>query len=215
MSSPAVERLLLCALVVYAAWVSQSAYALKKRLQRVEPKLHDQRARVRWLQHHCLNVENLLWDGYLYDPCLPNVESTCCEWQTFGAERVCQDSLGSDCFVVSIGCNGEWGYERSIVEQTTCKVHTFDCTGDWTVPKDLEGRVTLHKLCIGDATNVGKNFISFNDMIHKVGQQTAPAHLRMGIDRWEYAGPSRWSRHLPPPSFPANNRPRGVQSSPR
>ena len=221
--SPTVERLLLCALSIYAAWVSQHAYALKTRLQRVEPKLRDTRARVRWLKRHCLNVDNLLQDGYLYDPCLPNVESTCCEWQMFGdgEKRVCQNSLGSgsgqDCHVVSIGCNGDWSYERSIVERTTCTVHTFDCAGDWPVPKDLEGRVTLYKLCIGDATNPGKNFVSFNDMLHKIGQKTAPAHLKMDIDGYEYAGPSRLVSVftvLLPPSHLSHGA-RGAQSSPR
>jgi hypothetical protein len=38
-------------------------------------------------------------------------------------------SIDDDCNIISIGGNGEWGFEKvAVVESNQCKTHTFHCT---------------------------------------------------------------------------------------
>ena len=57
-----------------------------------------------------------------------------------------------ECVVVSIGSENRWHFEQSIIEQTRCRLETFDCTGvglGWEVPPELRSRVRLHLACVG------------------------------------------------------------------
>ena len=59
---------------------------------------------------------------------------------------------GDECVVVSIGSSlSQWQFERDVFEQSSCTVHTFDCTGSsrgLAVPEDISSRVMLHEVCI-------------------------------------------------------------------
>jgi hypothetical protein len=62
----------------------------------------------------------------------------------------------SPCVVYSIGGNNQWAFEKVILEQTTCEVHTFDCTGlrsrfQPRFPPEYAGRHTFHHVCVGTA----------------------------------------------------------------
>ncbi|AHA56050.1 hypothetical protein EhV164_00463 [Emiliania huxleyi virus 164] len=62
-------------------------------------------------------------------------------------------AMRDDCTVISIGSENKWDFEYDIFNKTNCRVETFDCTGtglDWSVPKELQSRVRLHLICIGN-----------------------------------------------------------------
>ena len=92
------------------------------------------------------------------------------------------------CVVISIGCAGEWSFERAVASGAPqCKVHTFDCTGSFPVPPDIASRVTFHQLCIAPRTNLEKGLISWADLLPMTGLGDngvlrPPAHLKMDIE---------------------------------
>ena len=59
------------------------------------------------------------------------------------------------CVVVSIGSNNQWGFEEAVASSSHCRVETFDCTVDATVPAPLRSRVTFHPFCLGVRDSAG------------------------------------------------------------
>ena len=43
-------------------------------------------------------------------------------------QRADNSSVASACTILSLGCNGQWSFERLAFRNTPCRVHTFDCT---------------------------------------------------------------------------------------
>lgn len=127
------------------------------------------------------------------------VVPSCCLFKTFGfgdgEKVVCANSRAftrQDCWVLSVGCAGKWSFERSIVANTSCRVHTFDCTGNWKVPGDIATRATLHKICLGQENDSRENFIGLNSMIRRgsslsgFGESRMPALAKMDIEGHEF-----------------------------
>ena len=111
-----------------------------------------------------------------------------------GEKRLCGGYVGKHsaatsrgCALISIGCNGEWSYEQSAAQNTSCDIHTFDCTGDFPIPAELRGRVTLHKMCIG--TKAAGLSVTWKTMLRLAGVSASKplAHLKMDIEGWEWA----------------------------
>ena len=92
------------------------------------------------------------------------------------------------CVVISIGCAGEWSFERGVASGAPqCNVHTFDCTGSWEVPPDIASRVTFHQLCVAPRTNIEKGLVSWVDLLPMTGLGDngilrPPALLKMDIE---------------------------------
>ena len=103
--------------------------------------------------------------GPVYTPQPPS-----CQMAVFGRgdgeKRVCKGFIPATaaCTIISIGCNNEWSYEESAAQQSKCDIHTFDCTGSFTVPTALRSRVTLHKKCVGTVSD-GKMIITYPEMV--------------------------------------------------
>lgn len=102
------------------------------------------------------------------------------------AKRVCMDDivLNEPCHVVSIGSNNQWGFEEAIFAKTHCKVETFDCTGDFVVPKAIRSRVRWHKKCISDKQD-DDLYLDWPGVIALLGG-AAPILLKMDIEGWEW-----------------------------
>ena len=134
------------------------------------------------------------------------VVPSCCKLDSFGVgdseKVVCSNAASfqtNECWIMSVGCNGLWGFEEAIVERTGCKVHTFDCTGTWNVPKKLQGRVFFHKLCLGDKNEtrpvkregIGQ-FQPIRDLIEIGSRESGfdgivlPSLAKMDIEGFEY-----------------------------
>lgn len=94
-----------------------------------------------------------------------------------GGKLVCgleflPDDEGS-CVVYSLGSNNERDFEADIVAATRhCQVHTFDCKmAEPLVPRELEGRVVFHKLCLGTGgvEDDGQMFATFPEIMARLG----------------------------------------------
>jgi hypothetical protein len=100
------------------------------------------------------------------------------------------------CVVISLGSNGQFGFEEAVVRKTMhCVVHTYDCTGFWELPEHLKARVTFHRACIASEskTVAGREYLDYNGVLRRSGLVAAgqaaarpPAHLKMDIEGWEY-----------------------------
>lgn len=126
------------------------------------------------------------------------VVPTCCNFQGFGVgdgeKIVCTNSkrfLKTPCWVLSVGCNNKWSFEESIVKNSECQVHTFDCTGKFTVPPHIRHRVTLHHLCLGVDGEKRDNYVGWDEML-RIGSEASnrklvvPALAKMDIEGAEF-----------------------------
>jgi hypothetical protein len=125
-----------------------------------------------------------------------------------GEKRSCAISTAPGCRIVSIGSNNVWDFERDIVQKTSCRVDTFDCTlaPDVRPPTDLQDRVQLHPYCVG-ATNItihdntnatrksGKRhegaptervFLDWHSLLKSIGLVGPPTFLKMDVEGFEY-----------------------------
>ena len=93
-------------------------------------------------------------------------------------------SLASARSILSLGCNGQWSFERLAFQNTPCRVHTFDCTGTWPVPEVLRSRVTIHRVCLGTPSMVTRNpsrFANYTGLLQMTGRR-APAFMKVDIE---------------------------------
>ena len=129
-----------------------------------------------------------------------------------GGKLVCLDAVVAgkqNCTVYSLGSNGQFDFEESILKQTNCTVHTFDCT---SAPKQLDpARHQYHEIwcarralarrgtmCVRKSnpqlppascslgkstvtTNDSKQFMSFQDLTTSLGHQAVDL-LKMDIE---------------------------------
>lgn len=132
------------------------------------------------------------------------VRPTCCDLRGFGigdGEKIMcanaasfpartEDSAPA-CWVLSLGCGGRFDFEEAIIARTHCKVHTFDCTKDFKVPRSVREHVTLHKKCVGQrGDDQLKGFLGWNEMLDLVrnvtpGLPRMPAVVKMDVEGWE------------------------------
>lgn len=104
-----------------------------------------------------------------------------------GRKFACIDGFEKkkDCVILSVGCNGQWEFEEDIIKKTKyCKVHTFDCTGDFIVPTHIAHRVIFHKICIGENKNVNL-FKNYYEILQLIGANN-PTFLKMDIEGFEF-----------------------------
>ncbi len=105
-------------------------------------------------------------------------------------EEDSKKELNGDCVVFSIGSNNQWMFEEAIINQTSCRVETFDCTMDKQIkpPKHLRHRVRLHPLCLSDRqyTVEDREYVTWHQILEQVGLKTAPTFLKMDIEGYEF-----------------------------
>lgn len=98
-----------------------------------------------------------------------------------------------DCWVLSIGCGGRWGFEADIARRTTCAVHVFDCTGNFTVPPEMANRVRHDKLCVGPkGADRSLGFRTWPELLDigatqaGLKKKTPPLAVKMDVEGWEF-----------------------------
>jgi hypothetical protein len=80
-------------------------------------------------------------------PCRTDTSKIVC-----GLERLKQETkmTSTKCIVYSIGGNNLWEFETDILQNTSCDVHTFDCTGSKSrFQKPSSDRLHFHHVCLG------------------------------------------------------------------
>lgn len=91
------------------------------------------------------------------------------------------------CVIYSLGSRQEYDFEESVLEETPCEVHTFDCTVEG---KSLGPRHFYHKICVGQAggpedPQEKKDFMTF-DGITAMLNHTRVDLLKIDIEGWEF-----------------------------
>lgn len=101
-------------------------------------------------------------------------------------KRVCAAlAAARPCVVVSIGSNNQWGFEEAVASEFShCRVETFDCTVDATVPAPLRSRVTFHPFCLGVRDNAQE--LSWPGIVRRLGLTEPPAALKADIEGFEW-----------------------------
>lgn len=95
------------------------------------------------------------------------------------------------CTIISIGSKNKWGFEEAVYDQTTCHVHTFDCTGNWgnwAPPERIATRVTFHNVCIAaeDSFLSFRKFRAWTHLLLESNLSRSPAYLKMDIEGYEW-----------------------------
>ena len=79
--------------------------------------------------------------------------------------------------IYSLGSNGDYSFEQSMLEMTQCEIHTFDCTYDGVSQR--QGRHFYHKTCLGPPSR-GPNFKHYGTILLELGHTTVD-FLKMDI----------------------------------
>ncbi|KAJ3285357.1 hypothetical protein HDU79_007385 [Rhizoclosmatium sp. JEL0117] len=102
---------------------------------------------------------------------------------------VCTEKLniteGSGCTILSVGSRGLGSWETDMLETTkgNCKIHAFDCTGNYQTPHE---NITFHKWCLGnDETIEFKTYKSWGTTLKELGL-TQVDYMKVDIEGWEW-----------------------------
>ncbi|KAI9346501.1 methyltransferase domain-containing protein [Obelidium mucronatum] len=106
-----------------------------------------------------------------------------------GTYWVCTEYLQveDNCVIFSIGSRGmyEWELEMLALTERKCKIHTFDCTGNWPSPDPL---IEFHPWCLSvDYVEEGSQriFMSWNSILSKLNL-TSVDYLKIDIEGGEW-----------------------------
>ena len=96
------------------------------------------------------------WDLFNFEGVCPTSQLQSARGGWEGSKFVCGievlSRLGAKCIIYSVGSNNDFSFESSMVRQTQCQIHTFDCNVAPRVPPTLASRVIFHRWCFGAAT---------------------------------------------------------------
>lgn len=119
-------------------------------------------------------------------------------------KRICDLSKLSEvhgpCEIIAIGSEGRWEFEKAIYHGTSCRVHTFDCTGDYPVPNEISSRVFSYKKCIGSSKSSkntdpnsikaqladDQNYLPYGELLKLANIQGSPTYLKMDVEGFEW-----------------------------
>jgi hypothetical protein len=91
------------------------------------------------------------------------------------------------CNMISIGSNGQWGFEENIIMNTNCVTHTFDCTV--TNPrKPSSDSINFYPLCIsGKNEMIGdRQYVTYSKMIESAGLTKPPVLFKIDVEGFEF-----------------------------
>ena len=91
------------------------------------------------------------------------------------------------CGMISIGSNGQWGFENEVSKSTECTIHTFDCTiNDPNKPENEA--IHFYPYCISDVNKKvdGRQYMTYSKMLEATGMKSPPSLLKMDVEGFEY-----------------------------
>lgn len=94
----------------------------------------------------------------------------------------------SECAFMSMGSNREWGFERSVAQDTNCTAHTFDCTTADSPMKPDADSIHYYPYCISNEYKKidDREYLTYFDMLQKIGLTKAPDLLKMDVEGFEF-----------------------------
>ena len=107
-----------------------------------------------------------------------------------GGKWLCMGLLTPPCTIFSLGSQGDFTFEESMLNNTECIIHTFDCT---YAGRSIHPRHQYHQLCLGSPEKAEKDpkFISLEGAIaqNKIDKINL---LKIDIEGFEYDVLSVW-----------------------
>lgn len=91
------------------------------------------------------------------------------------------------CGIISIGSNGQWGFEESIAKMTNCTTHTFDCTVKNPRKPNIDS-IHFYPYCVS-ATNMkvdDREFMTYSKIIEQTGMTKPPTLFKMDVEGFEF-----------------------------
>ena len=109
-----------------------------------------------------------------------------------GGKWLCMNLLKPPCTVFSLGSNGDFTFEESILNSTQCLIHTFDCTFNGS---SIDKRHTYHEKCLGSAerAQTDERFTTLAAAAAGVGVVKINL-LKIDVEGYEYDVLSSWSQ---------------------
>lgn len=99
-----------------------------------------------------------------------------------------ESNNASECAFMSMGSNREWGFERSVAQDTNCTAHTFDCTTADSPMKPDADSIHYYPYCISNEYKKidDREYLTYFDMLQKIGLTKAPDLLKMDVEGFEF-----------------------------
>lgn len=117
-----------------------------------------------------------------------------------GGKMVCLQGLLDQpgCIVYSLGSNGDFSFEKGVLQATPCTVHTLDCTYNGS-SLDSSTRHFYHKVCLGAETATyveggeQRVYWDYPTLLLRLGHtQQRVSLLKIDIEGFEYDLLSAW-----------------------
>jgi hypothetical protein len=92
--------------------------------------------------------------------------------------------LQEPCIIYSVGSNGDFSFEQSVLQHTRCDVFTFDCT---YAGSSVDGsRHQYHDICVGHSPEGDPRFKSWRQLLKHLGHSKIDVlKVRAGAARRE------------------------------
>ena len=98
-------------------------------------------------------------------------------------------SSHTPCVTYSIGSNNKWDFEEHMYRDTNCRIETFDCTVDATVPLHIHNRTRFHSFCLGSKSGtIGQQiYMTLPQLNAKAGRNQGPDYFKIDIEGFEWS----------------------------
>ena len=93
------------------------------------------------------------------------------------------------CVTYSIGSNNKWDFEEHMFRVTNCRIETFDCTVDATVPPHIHNRTRFHSFCLGSKSGKidQQTYMTLPQLNAKAGRNQGPDYFKIDIEGFEWS----------------------------
>jgi len=98
-----------------------------------------------------------------------------------------EENTNGECGIISIGNNGQWGFERTISDATACTTHTFDCTVA-NPRKPDDDSINFYPYCVADEHKMieDREFLTYSQLLEKASMHAAPTLFKIDVEGFEY-----------------------------
>ena len=159
---------------------------------------------VQWMHNHTAGIITLepfggawKWEMARISP--PQVPA-CTHLHIFGNERTNYDEAKRFCYfpdikppgqcvAYSIGSNNNWAFEEHMYADSDCKIETFDCTLNATIPESIRSRTRFHHICIGAVDSVDEKhqrFATVSNLNKAAGRNEGPDYFKIDVEGYEW-----------------------------